>query len=387
MKEVIAHFFPMTESCLLRMIFAAMTALLLTITCGKTTIQLLKKFKIKNEIRTSNCPTLAKLHQLKQSTPTMGGVLIIFSILITALIWMNLSNIFTWILCLTMLMIGALGFIDDYKKIKYRNSKGIKGKKKLMIQILIGSLIGAYLLIPSFQELCGHLFKTPIIKQLTEEEFTQIPLSQFASRVYLPFIKEPFQFEGYFRFALILFFIFVISGCSNGVNLTDGLDGLAIGVSILTAMGFALIAFVSNHIELAAYFHTPYIEGSCEIAIFLAIVVGASIGFLWFNAYPAQIFMGDTGSLTLGAILGVSAVLLKKEFLLALIGGVFVIETLSVILQVASFRLRNQKRIFLCAPLHHHFEYLGWSETKVVMRFWILSLLFTLIGILSLRCL
>ena len=211
-------------------------------------------------------------------------------------------------------------------------------------------------------------------------------LKEYASRLYLPFFKEPILIVGGGSLIFMaLFFFFVITGSSNATNLTDGLDGLAAGSLIMVAGALGIIAFVSNHLEIASYLNILYVEGSGEIAIYLCAMIGACLGFLWYNGHPAQVFMGDTGSLTLGGIIGVSAVLLKREFLLGLVGGVFVAEALSVILQVASYRLRNKKRIFLCAPLHHHFEYKGWPETKVVIRFWIVGLLLAIIGIASIK--
>ena len=221
----------------------------------------------------------------------------------------------------------------------------------------------------------------------TKEYLTQpLTIKEYAGRFYVPFFKEHlFTFSGLLSVLGILFFTFIITGSSNAVNLTDGLDGLAAGCLILVSSCLALIAFVSNNIDLARYLNILYIEGSGEIAIYLSAFVGACLGFLWYNGHPAQVFMGDTGSLALGGIIGVSAILLKKELLLGIIGGIFVAEALSVILQVGSYKLRNRKRIFLCAPLHHHFEYQGWHETKVVIRFWIVGLLLAIVGIASLK--
>jgi phospho-N-acetylmuramoyl-pentapeptide-transferase len=211
-------------------------------------------------------------------------------------------------------------------------------------------------------------------------------LQEYAARFYLPFVQQPlFQLSGLLLPLAALMILFVIVAASNSVNLTDGLDGLAAGCLIMVSTCLALFAFVANNFDLSNHLHILYVEGSGEIAIYLSALVGACIGFLWYNGYPAQLFMGDTGSLALGGIVGVSAVLLKREGLLALVGGIFVVETLSVILQVASYRLRNKKRIFLCSPLHHHFECKGWPETKVVMRFWIIGLLLAVIGIASLK--
>lgn len=224
------------------------------------------------------------------------------------------------------------------------------------------------------------------MKNASVQKIAVLTTQEYASRLYVPFVKEPlFQLKGFALVGMAIFFAFVITGSSNAVNLTDGLDGLATGTVMLASSTFALVAFLSNHLDFSRYLNILYIEGSGEIAIYLSAVAGACLGFLWYNGHPAQVFMGDTGSLTLGAILGVCAVLLKRELLLGIIGGVFVIEALSVILQVASYRFRDKKRIFLCSPIHHHFEYKGWPETKVVVRFWIVGLLFALIGIATLK--
>lgn len=334
-------------------------------------------------------PLLAELHGKKKDTPTMGGILILFSMVVSLLLWMDLRSSFTWILALTTLVLGILGAFDDYLKLRYKNSKGLKGKKKMAIQIGFSALIALYLLAPPFTQAIGnkHFFRSPIAKEQVmvgkKIQTTVLPTQKYAKQFYFPFVKEPvFDFPTWLAF---LFFIFVITGSSNAVNLTDGLDGLAAGCLVMVSMVLALFAFLSNHIDLARYLNILYIEGSGEIAVYLFAMAGAALGFLWYNGYPAQVFMGDTGSLSLGGILGVAAVCLRREVILAIAGGIFVLEALSVILQVLSYRYRNKKRIFLCAPLHHHFEYKGWPETKVVIRFWIISLLFAIIAVASLK--
>lgn len=375
-----------------RMALAAMTSLLVTLCFGKLFIKKLYELKIGDRIRTEDCPLLGELHRNKNETPTMGGILIIFSLLISLLLWMQLDHIFTIILLLTTCSMGILGGYDDYLKLRFKNKKGLSGRKKMFFQIVFASFIAAYLLIPSFSQSIERRgrFLAPHAKEVVVKESVAttslLTTKAFASRMYIPFYKKHvIEVEGKWLFFMALFFIVVIIGSSNAVNLTDGLDGLATGTVMLAAGAFALIAFLSNHIDICSYLHILYIEGSGEIAIFMSAVVGACLGFLWYNSHPAQVFMGDTGSLTLGAILGVAAVLLKRELLLAIIGAVFVLEALSVLLQVGSYRLRNKKRLFLCAPLHHHFEYKGWAETKVVVRFWIIGLLFAMIGIASLK--
>lgn len=385
-----------------RMMLAAMTSLLLSIFLGPHFIKKLYELKIGQPIRTEECPLLGQLHQKKKDTPTMGGALILFSMLISMFLWMDLTHVFTLILFITTIVFGFLGGRDDYLKLKYKNPKGISGKKKLLIQGVLSGLIALYLLSPAITEhvQIGEWYQAPVVKEQAAKAASQqlgeespstagpgvVPLKDFASRIYLPFFKgHLFSLTGIFSIIAVLFIMCVIIGSSNAVNLTDGLDGLAAGCLIMVAGCLAMIAFISNNVDFARYLNILYIEGSGEIAIYLCAFVGACIGFLWYNGHPAQVFMGDTGSLALGGIIGVSAVLLKREFLLALIGGVFVAEALSVILQVGSYKFRNKKRIFLIAPLHHHFEYKGWPETKVVIRFWIVGLLLAIIGMASLK--
>lgn len=380
-----------------RMILAAVTSLLLSIFLGPYFIRKLYALKIGQPIRKEECPLLGELHEKKENTPTMGGILILCSMLVSLFLWMDLTHVFTLILLMTTLFLGWMGGRDDYLKLKYKNSKGMSAKRKLMYQFLLSLLIASYFLFTPISQMLqiGDWFVPPIIKEsvlVKDKQEEGVPatvnltLKEYATRLYLPFVKDPvLTFSGISVGLLAFLMFFVITGASNAANLTDGLDGLAAGCLIMVASCLALIAFVSNHLDIAHYLNILYIEGSGEIAIYLSALIGACLGFLWYNSYPAQVFMGDIGSLTLGGIIGVSAVLLKREFLLAIIGGVFVVEALSVILQVASYRLRNKKRIFLCAPLHHHFEYKGWPETKVVMRFWIISLLLAIIGIASLK--
>lgn len=374
-----------------RMILAALTSLLLSILFGPPFIRKLYEMKIGQSIRKDECPLLGKLHEKKQNTPTMGGLLILFSMVVSLALWMDLTHVFTFILLMTTLFLGVLGGRDDYLKLKYKNTRGLSAKGKLLFQFLLAALVVAYLLWePLSQSLAiGEWFHPPVIKQTIASKQASswvLNLKEYASRLYIPFFKEPILLAGGLSLIFVAIFMsVVVVGFSNAVNLTDGLDGLASGCLIMVAAALGVVAFVSNHFNLARYLNILYIEGSGEIAIYLSAMIGACLGFLWYNGHPAQVFMGDTGSLTLGGIIGVSVVLLKKELLGGLIGGVLVAETASVILQVASYRFRQKKRIFLCTPLHHHFEYKGWPETKVVIRFWIISLLFALIGIASLK--
>ncbi len=380
-----------------RMMLAALTSLLLSIFLGPYFIRKLYEMKIGQTIRKDECPLLGKLHEKKQNTPTMGGILILFSMVISLFLWMDLTHIFTLILLITTLFLGIIGGRDDYLKLKYKNTKGMSAKGKLFFQFLLSLAIASYFLwSPVSQTLAkGEWFQPPVIKEnivskeaadSTAVSTISLSLKEYASRLYIPFLKEPILIvSGFSLLLMALFMFFVITGSSNATNLTDGLDGLAAGCLIMVAGALGTIAFVSNHVDIARYLNILYIEGSGEIAIYLCAMMGACLGFLWYNGHPAQVFMGDTGSLTLGGIIGVSAVLLRRELLLGIVGGIFVAEALSVILQVTSYRLRNKKRIFLCAPLHHHFEYKGWPETKVVIRFWIIGLLLAIIGVASLK--
>lgn len=379
-----------------RMMLAALTSLLLSIFLGPYFIRKLYELKIGQSIRKEECPLLGKLHEKKQNTPTMGGILILFSMLVSLLLWMDLTHVFTLIFFVTTLFLGFIGGRDDYLKLKYKNTKGMSAKGKLFFQLLLSLGIASYFLWAPVSSALEHgqWFQPPMIKENTVgkeaatgiESGRTLTLSEYAGRIYIPFVKEPVLALGGVSLLLIaIFMFFVITGSSNAANLTDGLDGLAAGCLIMVAGSLGLIAFVSNHAEIASYLNILYIEGSGEIAIYLSAMIGACLGFLWYNGHPAQVFMGDTGSLTLGGIIGVSAVMLRREFLLGIVGGIFVAEALSVILQVASYRWRQKKRIFLCSPLHHHFEYKGWPETKVVIRFWIIGLLLAIIGIASLK--
>jgi phospho-N-acetylmuramoyl-pentapeptide-transferase len=374
-----------------RMILAAATSLLLTIFLGPRFIKKLYEWKIGQSIRgMDECPVLAELHGKKKDTPTMGGVLILFSMGVSLFVWMDLTNVFTWIFLLTSLVLGLMGAADDYLKLRFKNSKGLKARKKMAIQVIFSALLALYLLFPSITEaLSGKKdFRAPTAKEQVHGKSTTVVLttSEYMDRVYVPFFKDPVVFlDGWLRIFSFFLIILVITGASNAVNLTDGLDGLAAGCLVMVSLVLGLFAFLSNNIDLARYLNILYIEGSGEIAVYLFALAGACLGFLWYNGYPAQIFMGDTGSLALGGIIGVASVLLRREVLLAIAGGIFVMEALSVILQVLSYRYRNKKRIFLCAPLHHHFEYKGWPETKVVVRFWIVSLFFAILSVASLK--
>jgi phospho-N-acetylmuramoyl-pentapeptide-transferase len=381
-----------------RMLLATLTSLLLTIFIGPRFIRKLYELKTGQSIRVEDCPLLVELHQKKKETPTMGGILILFSMFASLILWMNWKSSFTLIFLLVTVWLGILGGYDDYLKLKLKNSKGLSAKKKFFLQNALAALIALYLFCPPLTQALhvGQWFQPPFAKEQisvvkkeegkSEYQGKILSTQSYMSRYFLPFFKDPVLIlQGTGIIFGILFTMFVITGSSNAVNLTDGLDGLASGCLVMVAGVLGLFAFLSNNLEMSRYLNIIYIDESAEIAVYLFALMGACLGFLWYNGYPAQVFMGDTGSLALGGVIGVSAVLLRREVLFAFIGGIFVVETLSVILQVGSYKLRNKKRIFLCSPLHHHFEYKGWPETKVVLRFWMISLILAIFGIASLK--
>ena len=332
-----------------RSFVAFLVATLITILFGKIFISFMSKKQFGQVIREEG----PESHQKKAGTPTMGGILIGISLFITALICGNFYSLpFNAILGVTISYF-ILGFLDDYLKVMKKNSDGISAKGKLAWQF-ITAIIAGYILIDN---------------------------GAIDGKLYLPFVKGSVYDFGYYY---VLFIAFVVVGSSNAVNLTDGLDGLAIGPIITSSLSLGLLAYVAGHASISKYLFIPYIPGVGEVLIFAAAMIGAGVGFLWFNSYPAQLFMGDVGSLSLGGALGLMAVVTKNEFLFALIGGVFVIEALSVILQVGSYKLRK-KRIFKMAPIHHHFELLGWAEPKVIVRFWIISLFLAILGLATLK--
>lgn len=365
-----------------RMLFAAITTLGFTIIFGKAFIKKLYELRIGHTIRIADVPVLAAQYDKSRDVPSMGGILFLTAILLSAFLWMDLSHSFTWILISTTLSMGALGAVDDYYKLK-KIKGGVSPRKKMICMLLFASSLSLYLYSPMQGN--KQLLTPPSAKIKIEGEMKTLTTREYALHYFIPFCKQPIVLSGIGIALACIFTLFVISGSANAVNLTDGLDGLASGLALLVALVLAIIAFISNHVEIADYLNILYIEGSSEIGIFLCAMMGACLGFLWFNSYPAQVFMGDTGSLALGGILGVSAILLRRELLFAGVSLVFVAETLSVILQVWSFRYRGGKRIFRCAPLHHHFEMQGMHEAKIVLRFWMMGLLLALIGLASLK--
>jgi phospho-N-acetylmuramoyl-pentapeptide-transferase len=336
-----------------RAIMAAVTAFLISLIFGPLVIKTIKKLSIGENVRKQESAKLYELQSIKQGTPTMGGVLILLAIFISTLLWAEILNRYILMVLFSTLWLGVTGFMDDYLKQIKKCSKGLTATSKFTSQIILGLILGIL------------LFLSP----------------QSNTSIDIPFLKDVSWNLGIFY---ILFVIIVITGTSNAVNLTDGLDGLAIGSVVMVAIAFTILTYVSGNIKFSEYLLIPYIKGSGELTIFCASIIGAGLGFLWFNCYPAAIFMGDVGSLALGGALGVTAILIKKELLLVIVGGIFVLEALSVILQILSFRL-FKKRIFKIAPLHHHFQFLGWSENKVIVRFWIIGIVFVLLALVTLK--
>ncbi len=336
----------------LRAILAALTALSIALLVGPWMIRKLQERQIGQVVRNDGPDT----HLGKMGTPTMGGALILVAITIGTLLWARLDNRFVWIALGVTLAFGLIGFCDDYLKLVVRDPKGLAARWKYLWQSVAG--LGAALAL-----------------WMTAQGASETAL-------YLPFFKSVALPMSAVTF--IVFTYFVIVGSSNAVNLTDGLDGLAIMPCVMVAGALGVFAYVTGNVNFAAYLQIPYVPGAGEVLIFVATIVGAGLGFLWFNTYPAQVFMGDIGALALGAALGVVAVIVRQELVLAIMGGIFVLETVSVMLQVASFRLRG-KRIFRMAPIHHHFELKGWAEPKVIVRFWIISFMLVLIGLATLK--
>ena len=335
----------------LRGIMGVLTALAISLFIGPKLICYLKQKQIGQSVRNDG----PQSHLSKAGTPTMGGALIILSIAISTLLWADLSNRYVWIVLIVTLIFGAVGWVDDWRKVVEKNSRGLPARWKYLWQS-VGGLGAALVLYFTAQ--------SPAETQLIVPVFKDVAIDM-----------------GIF---FIVFTYFVIVGTSNAVNLTDGLDGLAIMPTVMVAGALAVFAYLSGHIRFADYLHIPYIAGSGELIVFCGAIVGAGLGFLWFNTYPAQVFMGDVGALALGAALGVVAVIVRQELVLVIMGGVFVMETVSVILQVASYKLTG-RRIFRMAPIHHHFELKGWPEPRVIVRFWIITVILVLVGLATLK--
>jgi phospho-N-acetylmuramoyl-pentapeptide-transferase len=350
-----------------RTVYASLTAMFLAFVFGPWLIRRLRELQIGQYIREEG----PEAHQKKAGTPTMGGVLIVLSTAVPTLLWADLTNPFILLSLFALMAFAAVGFIDDYAKVSKQRNLGLTARKKIYFQILVSLVVGISLLILATRFAYSTQFMIPFLKRLHPDLVIH---SLIHSRHFWPVAFLPF----------LLVVCIVVVGSSNAVNLTDGLDGLAIGCTVIAAGALTVLTYVSSNSRWATYLDIQYIPRVGELTVFCGALVGASLGFLWYNAHPAEIFMGDVGSLSLGGTLGTVAVIIKQEVLLLFLGGIFVIEALSVILQVGSFKLRG-KRIFLMAPIHHHFELLGWSESKVIVRFWIAALVFALFALTTLK--
>jgi len=335
-----------------RSALATLTALVISLGLGRFLIRKLRSLQIGQHIREEG----PRSHYAKSGTPTMGGILIVVSVVIPVLLWADLSNIFVWLAAGSMVAFGLIGFVDDYRKLARRHNLGLSARAKLAWQIVVAAAIGV------------------ILVSLAENDL-------FTTRLSLPFLKQWTPDLGWFY---VVFIVMVIVGAANAVNLTDGLDGLAVGSVLIAASTFAILSYVVGHAVAAGYLGIINVKGTGELTVFCAALVGACLGFLWYNCNPAEVFMGDVGSMALGGAIGTLAVLTKQEFLLVMVGGLFVLEALSVIIQVTSFRLTG-RRVFRMAPLHHHFELMGWPEPKVIIRFWIIAILFALMSLSTLK--
>jgi phospho-N-acetylmuramoyl-pentapeptide-transferase len=336
----------------LRAVLAALTALIISFVLGPWMIRKLTELKVGQPVRDDGPQT----HLVKAGTPTMGGALILSSIAVTTLLWADLRNLYVWCALVTLLGFGAIGWVDDWRKVVEKNPKGLASRWKYFWQSVIAILVASWLAWSA-----------------------QLPAQ---TDLIVPFFKQIVMPLGAVGFVLLAYFVIV--GSSNAVNLTDGADGLAILPTVMVAGALGIFAYVAGHAVFAKYLGMPHIPGAGELSVFCGALAGAGLAFLWFNAYPAEVFMGDVGALALGASLGLVAVIVRQEIVLFIMGGVFVMETVSVILQVGSYKLRG-KRIFLMAPIHHHFEKKGWKETQVVVRFWIISMMLVLIGLSTLK--
>ncbi len=350
-----------------RTAYASLTALFLALVLGPWVVRRLGEMQIGQFIREEG----PERHQAKAGTPTMGGVLIVISTVVPTLLWADLSNVYVLLALFAILAFATIGFLDDYNKVVRKQSLGLSGRTKLFLQIVVSAVTGVVLLLLT----AYGVYSTQLIMPFFKKFHPDLVIHSLLPNLYLwPIAYLPF----------LIFIALVIVGSSNAVNLTDGLDGLAIGCVVVAAGALTVLTYISSHARFATYLDMQYIPRVGELTIFCGALVGASMGFLWYNAHPAEIFMGDVGSLALGGSIGVIAVIIKQEVLLFFVGGVFVLEALSVILQVASYRMTG-KRIFRMAPLHHHFELAGWSESKIIVRFWILALFFALFSLTTLK--
>ena len=346
---------------------ASLTALAVSLVVGPWLIRVLNEFQIGQYVREDG----PKSHQSKAGTPTMGGVLINLCIFVPTLLWSDLGNVFVWVVLGVTAAFAGIGFWDDYQKVQQRKNLGLTGRSKFLLQILASFVFGVVLIFFSARGLYSTALTFPFFKRFRPDFL----ISDFLSRIWTyPFAFLPF----------LLFVVLILVGCSNAVNLTDGLDGLAIGCVIISASALTVLTYVAGNAVFSEYLDVEHLPRVGELTIFCGSMVGSSLGFLWYNAYPAEIFMGDVGSLALGGAIAAVAVIIKQELLLPFIGGIFVIEALSVIIQVVSFKLRG-KRVFRMAPIHHHFELEGWKESKIIARFWIAALIFALFALTTLK--
>jgi phospho-N-acetylmuramoyl-pentapeptide-transferase len=333
-----------------RAAYAAITSLLICFIFGPAIIKFLQRREAGESIRTDG----PESHRLKSGTPTMGGLMIILAIVVSSILWMDISTVYTWVALLSVVGFGLLGFVDDWLKTYKKRSDGMEASVKFSGQVILALTVSLF------------LFFNP---------------TEHTTLLYIPFIKQPILDMGWLY---VPFGVLLLVGTTNAVNLTDGLDGLATGLVILVGLTFTALSYLAGRVDYAEYLQIPFLPGSGELSVFALALVGACVGFLWFNAHPAEIMMGDTGSLSLGGAIGVMSMMIKKEILLIVVGGVFVLEAASVIIQVVSYKLRG-KRVFRMAPLHHHFELIGWAESKVVLRLWILGGLFAILSLSTLK--
>lgn len=359
----------------LRAVLAALTALFVGFFAGPATIRYLRRMKMGQAVRTDG----PKTHYVKDGTPTMGGVLILIAIALSTLLWMDLSNRYVWVVLFVTLGFGWIGWVDDYRKVVRHDPKGMSAKEKFGWQTLIGLVASVYLAFAI--SMPANMSVWEMVISWVQSGFP-MQLPSHADLI-IPFFKHFAYPLGIFGFIAMTFIVIV--GTSNAVNLTDGLDGLAILPAAMVGSALGIFAYVEGRVDFAHYLFFPYIPGAGELVVICAALAGAGLAFLWFNAHPAQVFMGDVGALALGGALGTVAVITRQEFVLAIMGGVFVVETLSVMIQTVYFRLSGGKRIFLMAPIHHHFELKGWKETQVVTRFWIITFILVLIGLSTLK--
>jgi phospho-N-acetylmuramoyl-pentapeptide-transferase len=363
------HFSPLNvfRYITVRTAMASLTALFLCLVLGPWLVRRLRELQVGQFIREEG----PERHQAKAGTPTMGGILIILGITIPTLLWADLRNVWVWLALGATLCFAAIGFADDYNKVVRKRSLGLTGRSKMFFQILTSFGVGVVLLLLTARGLYSTELIMPFFKNLRPDLVIRPLLAEWWMWpiAFLPFL---------------IFLVLVIVGSSNAVNLTDGLDGLAIGCTVIAAGAFTVLTYVTSHAQFAGYLDIAHVPSVGELTIFCGATVGAALGFLWYNAHPADLFMGDVGSLALGGALGTVAVIIKQEVLLIFVGGIFVVEAVSVILQVASYRLTG-KRIFKMAPIHHHFELVGWSESKIIVRFWIAALVFALFALSTLK--